>query len=51
MERIPFISSEMLSLHAIASVVERIRRDRRLKAMVTANGSSSNNFLLIRQIV
>jgi acetyl-CoA C-acetyltransferase len=26
------------TLHAIASVVERIRRDRRLKAMVTANG-------------
>jgi acetyl-CoA C-acetyltransferase len=26
------------SLHAIASVVERIRRDRSLKAMVTANG-------------
>jgi acetyl-CoA C-acetyltransferase len=26
------------SLHAIASVVERIRRDRALKAMVTANG-------------
>jgi acetyl-CoA C-acetyltransferase len=26
------------TMHAIASVVERIRRDRRLKAMVTANG-------------
>ncbi len=26
------------TLHVIASVVERIRRDRRLKAMVTANG-------------
>ncbi len=26
------------TLHAIASVVERIRRDRRLKALVTANG-------------